>query len=224
MAFLRVCSGVFERDMTVHHSRQERQIRLSRPHRLFAQGRETVEYAYPGDIVGLSNPGLFTIGDTVSSASQIHFDTIPPFQPEIFAQLHNQSMDKYKQFNKGIEQLREEGVIQILFPVDTGRREPILAAVGDLQFDVVMARLSAEYNVEASIKRLNHTIACWVSGDEQVINSVYWPLESRRTLDHQNRLVILFESLWQLKHIIKNQPKLHFSDITGQPFLPASDL
>ena len=152
MAFIRICSGRFEKDMTVFHTRLNRSVRMSRPHRLFAQKRETVDEAYPGDVIGLTNPGLFVVGDTVSGGPNLQFAPIPPFQPEQFALLRNLHLDKYKQFNKGISQLAEEGVIQVLYPLDSARREPILAAVGQLQFDVVVARLAAEYQVEAQYR------------------------------------------------------------------------
>jgi peptide chain release factor 3 len=216
MAFLRVCSGRFEKDMTVHNPRLGQNIRMSRPHRLFAQDRETVEVAYPGDIVGLSNPGVFAIGDTVCGNDETFtFTAIPPFQPELFAILRNLSMEKYKQFNKGIEQLREEGVVRVFYPMDSGRREPILAAVGELQFDVVLARLEAEYNVEAKVERLSYSLACWVKGDGADIQKVRWPSQSLRTRDEHDQLVVLFDSSWQARYTQQDHPNVQFKDITG---------
>lgn len=217
MAFLRVCSGRFEKDMLVHNPRLGQNIRMSRPHRLFAQDRETIDVAYPGDIVGLSNPGVFAIGDTVcGNGEAFTFTAIPPFQPELFGILRSQSMDKYKQFNKGVEQLREEGVVRVLYPIDSGRREPVLAAVGELQFDVVLARLSAEYNVEARVDRLSYSVACWVSGEESVLAKMRLPSQSMRLLDDQQHWVILFESVWQARYAQQDNPNVTFKDITGQ--------
>jgi len=218
MAFLRVCSGRFEKDVVVHNPRLKQSIRTSRPNKLFAQDRETIDVAYPGDIIGLSNPGVFAIGDTINADTDAFmFSDIPPFQPELFAILHSETTEKYKQFNKGVVELREEGVIRILYPQSTGRHEPILAAVGELQFDVVLARLQAEYNVEARVEHLSHSCACWVAGDKAVINKVRWPSQSLRTLDANEQLVVLFESKWQAQYTLKDNPGLEFKDIAGNP-------
>ncbi|MBA3871150.1 MAG: peptide chain release factor 3 [Anaerolineae bacterium] len=212
MAFLRVCSGHFEKDMMVFHPRLGRKVRMSRPHRLFARDRETVEEAYPGDVIGFSNPGIFRIGDTVCESDSFQYAPIPPFQPEVFATLRNMTMEKYKQFNKGLEQLMEEGVVQVLYI--NGQREPILGAVGDLQFEVVVSRLAAEYNVETTIERSNYTEARWVSGTEADINNMYISFQSQRTLDQYKRTVILFLTSWDMKYCIEKNPKLKFSTIT----------
>lgn len=214
MAFLRICSGRFEKDMMVHHPRLGRKVRMSRPHRLFARDRETVDEAYPGDVIGFSNPGIFRIGDTVCAGDSFEYAPIPPFQPECFAILRNLTMEKYKQFNKGLEQLREEGVVQVLYAVDAGRREPILGAVGDLQFEVVVARLAAEYNVETMIERMSYSDARWVIGEEADIRSMYLPFQSLRTRDQDDRTVILLASAWDMKHCIERNSKLKFYTVT----------
>jgi peptide chain release factor 3 len=210
MAFLRVCSGRFEKDMQVHHPRLGRQVRMSRPHRLFARDRETVDEAFPGDVIGLSNPGIFTIGDTVCAGDTFEYAPIPRFQPECFAILRNQTIEKYKQFNKGLAQLQEEGVVQVLYATDQTRREPILAVVGELQFDVVTARLAAEYNVNAAIERMPYSEARWVVGEETALNSLYLPYESLRVRDPQQRMVVLFARQWDLKYCIEKNPELEF--------------
>lgn len=214
MAFLRVCSGRFEKDMMVYHPRLGRKIRMTRPHRLFARERETVEEAYPGDVIGLSNPGIFTIGDTVCAGDIFQYAAIPPFQPECFATLRNVSLEKYKQFNKGLEQLREEGVIQVIYALDQTRREPILAAVGQLQFDVVVARMAAEYNVETIINPITYTCARWLVGDDAAIESAYVSMQSLRARDHQNRPVVLFVSEWEMKYCIEKNPSIKFCTIS----------
>lgn len=215
LAFLRVCSGKFTKDMSVHHARLDRTIRMSRPHRLFARDRETLEEAYPGDVIGLSNPGLFHIGDTVSAGEPVRFDAIPPFQPEHFARLRNRDVGKYKQFDKGIEQLQEEGVVQVLIGVNNTRREPILAAVGILQFDVVLARLEAEYNVDAYLDPLHHTVARWVLGDPDEIAKVRWPTDAIAARDVFENLVVLFSSPWSMNTCAEMNPKLEFLDAAG---------
>ncbi len=218
LAFMRVCSGKFEKDMMVNHPRLGRKIRITRPHRLFARERETVDEAYPGDVIGLSNPGTFVIGDTVTSGDPFNYAPIPPFQPECFAVLRNISMEKFKQFNKGVDQLRQEGVVQVMYSADQLRREPILGAVGELQFEVIVARLQAEYNVETVIERLPYSIACWVDGDETEIRTIRWSSVSMRLLDYDKRLVVLLDSIWQLRYTIKDHPNLKFTDIAGNPF------
>jgi peptide chain release factor 3 len=217
MAFLRICSGRFEKDMTVFHPRLNRKVRMSRPHRLFAQERDTVEEAYPGDVIGLNNPGLFTIGDTVCTGTELRFEPIPPFQPERFGLLRNLSLDKYKQFNKGVDQLMEEGVIQVLYATDSLRREPILAAVGDLQFDVVVARLAAEYNVQAVVKPLEYACARWVVARPEQVGSIQWPSQCLRVRDSKGHLVVLFSSTWEMNYCIEKNPKVSFCEVGDVP-------
>lgn len=214
MAFLRICSGRFEKDMLVQHPRLGRQIRMSRPHRLFARDRETVDEAYAGDVIGLSNPGIFRIGDTVCVGDPFEYAPIPPFQPECFVILRNLTMEKYKQFNKGLGQLREEGVVQVLYATDAGRREPILGAVGNLQFEVVVSRLAAEYNVEAVVEPVPYSEARWVIGDEADISTMYLSSQSLRTRDQDQRTVILFASAWDLKYCIEKNPQLKFFTVS----------
>jgi peptide chain release factor 3 len=212
MAFLRVYSGRFEKDMMVHHPRLGRKVRMSRPHRLFARDRETVEEAYPGDVIGFSNPGIFRIGDTVCENGTFSYPPIPAFQPECYATLRNMTMEKYKQFNKGLEQLWEEGVVQVFYV--NGQREPILGAVGELQFEVVVSRLKAEYGVEAMIGPSSYTEARWVSGSEADISDMYLPSQSLRTHDQYQRTVILFGGSWDMKYCIEKNPKLKFLTVS----------
>ncbi len=218
LAFMRICSGRFEKDMTVSHPRLGRKVRMTRPHRLFARDRETVEEAFAGDVIGLSNPGIFTIGDTVCVGESFSYPSIPRFQPEVFARLRNVSIEKYKQFNKGLEQLLQEGVVQVLYGVDSTRHEPILCAVGQLQFEVVASRLQAEYNVETSIDLMPSSVAAWIEGDEDDIRAAHWPMQSIRTRDDHDRWVILFETPWQLNYARKELKHLRFVDIAGNPF------
>ena len=147
MAFIRICSGRFERDLVVKHSRLNREVRLSRPHGMVAGERTTIDYAYAGDIIGVINPSLFAIGDTVSLTGGFTFKPLPQFQPEIFARLQPKDIGKRKSFDKGIHQLTNEGAIQLLKAY--GRDdELIFAAVGQLQFEVMQYRLKDEYGVD----------------------------------------------------------------------------
>ena len=132
-------------------------------------------------------------------------------------------MDRFKQFNKGLEQLQEEGVIQVLYAQDQMRREPILAAVGQLQFDVVMARLQAEYNVEAVLDGMSYSEARWVVGAETDIAHMYLPSQSLRARDHLGRTVILFSSAWDVKYAVEKNPSLKICTITEAWELERSD-
>jgi peptide chain release factor 3 len=215
MAFLRVCSGRFEKDMLVHHARLGRKIRMARPHRLFAQARETAEEAYPGDVVGLVNPGLFVIGDTLSSGAPIQFDAVPRFAPEVFGLLRNQDVSRYKQFHKGLRQLEEEGAIQVFLPEGAVRLEPILAAVGELQFDVVVARLRAEYGVETAVDRLAATCVRWVEGSPDAIQALFRSAGSgiRQARDRDGRLVALFASEWEIGYCQRQNPDVLLKEL-----------
>jgi peptide chain release factor 3 len=217
MAFLRICSGTFNKDMTVYHPRMAQSMRVSRPHRLFARERETVETAYPGDVIGLSNPGIFAIGDTVTGGERLHFAAIPAFPSEHFGRLRNLKVEKYKQFNKGLEQLMQESVVQVFYPMHQVRREPVLGAVGMLQFDVVVARLASEYNVEAQIDPLSYVAARWVTGTPEALAAAKYPSQSMRTEDRYGNLVVLFTSTWELNYCMENNPNLTFHEVS--PFL-----
>jgi len=214
MAFMRVCSGQFRKDMTVFHPRLQRDIRLSNAFRLFGREREPIEEAFPGDVIGVISPGLFSIGDTVTTGKPLSFARIPRFPPEHFGVLVNNDFSRYKQFNKGLEQLEEEGAVQVLYAEDSPRREPILAAVGQLQFDVVLSRLMDEYGVKARVDRLPFTCARWVKADRKAIEIVSLSRRSnRRCRDLQGRLVILFSSTWDLEYTQKQNPDITFIEI-----------
>ncbi len=211
VAYLRVVSGRFERDMTVRHARSGRSVRLSRPMKLFGQDRETVEEGYAGDVVGLINPGLFGIGDTVATESIGSFPPLPRFQAEHFARLLNTRGDRYKQFQRGVEQIEEEGGIQLLHPVDSGSREPILAAVGALQFDVVQHRLEAEYGVETRLEQLGYEFARWVRGTPADLSSLGNGRGRLRCEDRFGNQVVLFSTRYDLAYAQENFSSITFS-------------
>jgi peptide chain release factor 3 len=211
VAFLRVCSGRFARDMEVWHPRLKRKVRLAPPLRLFGQDREVLDEAYAGDVVGVINPGLFTIGDTVSERPIGTFPPLPRFQPEHFAQLRSAQTDRYKQFLKGLTQIEEEGAIQLFYPVASGRREPILAAVGALQFDVVRARLETEYNVETILEPLSYSAVRWVEGDAAEISNIGSMRGRMRAEDRHEQPVILFTTSWDLRYAEENASAVTFS-------------
>ena len=221
VAFLRVCSGRFSRDMEVWHPRQRRKVRLASPLRLFGQDREVVEEAFAGDVVGLINPGLFAIGDTVSEREIGTFPALPRFQPEHFALLRHTRADRYKQFLKGLAQIEEEGGVQVFYPVSSGTREPILAAVGALQFDVVRYRLEAEYNVQTVLEPMAYGFARWVEGDPIAVAGLADARGRLRAEDRDGRTVLLFTTAWDLRYAEENAGALVFSAEPGVP--PAPD-
>jgi len=215
VAFLRVCSGRFAREMEVWHPRLKRKVRLAPPLRLFGQDREVLEEAYAGDVVGVINPGVFAIGDTVSERDLGVFPPLPRFQPEHFAQLRSSQADRYKQFLKGLTQIEEEGAIQLFYPVSSGRREPILAAVGALQFDVVQFRLEAEYNVETIIEPLTYSAVRWVGGDGDEIAALGTGRGRLRAEDRDGDPVILFSTSWDLRYAVENAKDVRFFETSA---------
>jgi peptide chain release factor 3 len=211
IAFMRVCSGRFERDMTVRNVRSGKDVRLTRAMKLFASDREVVEEAYAGDVVGLANPGTFAIGDTLCDGVPLRYDGIPPFPPEHFALVRNVDTASYKSFQKGIAQLREEGAIQVFHSADAARAEPVLAAVGPLQFEVTKYRLQSEYNVRTELTGLPYTLAVRVGGDLATIAAAAWPSNARLVYDWNDRPVALFESEWSMRLAQEWNPKLELS-------------
>jgi peptide chain release factor 3 len=213
MAFLRVCSGHFRKDMIAHHLRLGQNVRMSRAYRLFARERESIDEAFPGDVIGVVSPGLFAIGDMVTTGDLVPLVKIPRFTPEHFGVLSNDDISRYKQFRKGLEQLEEEGVVQVFHAEDNHRREPILAAVGELQFDVVLARLQDEYGVEARLSRSPYASARWIEADDAEPGRLLLPTQGTlRCRDAQGRLVILFASSWELRYSQEKNPDVVFAE------------
>ncbi|MEK7324384.1 MAG: peptide chain release factor 3 [Chloroflexota bacterium] len=210
VAFLRVCSGRFERDMSVHHPQSGKAIRLPRPYKFFANERELLEEAFPGDIIGLPNNGSFAIGDTLVAGERFEFAPIPRFQPEHFALLRNSDIGKQKQFQKGLRQLETEGAMQVLYDVDARQRDPILAAVGQLQFDVVRARLEAEYGVATILEPLPYRFSRWVNGPADEVDRLPWGHGLLKARDSQERLVALFKSQFDLDYCLQKFPEVKF--------------
>jgi len=213
VAFIRVCTGKFEKDMTVKQARTGKTIRLSRPQKLFAQGRESLDVAYPGDVIGLNNPGVFAIGDTIYNGQKIEYEGIPCFSPEIFAYLKNPNPSKFKQFQKGITELREEGAIQIMYSADDFKRDPILAAVGQLQLEVVQFRLQNEYGVETTLEPLPYSVARWVTGGWSALEKAGRLFNTLVVKDNWDRPVLLFKNEWNLQQIKEDHPELKLNSI-----------
>jgi peptide chain release factor 3 len=208
IAFVRVCSGKFEKDMLVSHARTGKSLRLSRPQKLFGQDREVLEDAYPGDVIGLNNPGMFAIGDTIYTGQRLEFDGIPCFSPEIFAYLRNPNPSKFKSFRKGVSELREEGAVQIMYSTDEAKRDPILAVVGQLQLEVVQYRLQSEYGVETLLEPLPYSVARWVEGGWEALEKVGRLFNSVTVKDSWGRPVLLFRNEWNLQQVEADHPEL----------------
>lgn len=211
VAFVRVCSGKFEKDMVVNHARLDKTVRLSHPQKLFAQGRESLEEAYPGDVIGLNNPGVFAIGDTIYQGKKLEYAGIPCFSPEMFAYLKNPNPSKYKQFQKGVSELREEGAVQIMFSTDESKRDPILAAVGQLQFEVVQFRLQNEYNVDTLLEALPFSVARWVDGGWEALEKVGRLFNTATVKDSWGRPVLLFRNEWNCQQVEMEHRELMLS-------------
>ena len=213
VAFIRVCSGKFEKDMVVNHARSGKNVRLSHPQKLFAQGRQSLEEAYPGDVIGLNNPGVFAIGDTIYLGQKLEFDGIPCFSPELFAFLRNPNPSKFKQFRKGVNELREEGAVQIMYSADESKRDPILAAVGQLQFEVVQFRLQNEYGVDTLLDLLPYSVARWVTGGWSALEKAGRLFNTTTVKDSWGRPVLLFRNEWNCQQVEGDHPDLKLSTI-----------
>ena len=215
IAFLRVCSGKFERDMTVLHPRGGKKVRISSSHKLFGNERETVDEAYPGDIIGIVGHDTFGIGDTLTTDPAISYKEIPRFTPEAFAYLHNPNTGKYKQFRQGLDQLLQEGVIQVLHLRNAASKVPLLAAVGPLQFEVVQFRLESEYGAASRLESAPWTVVRWLPPDfkDPELDALSLPTGARLALDMGNHPVVLFANDWSANYFAETNPKAPLSSL-----------
>ena len=220
MAFLRICSGKYEKNMTVNHLRIGKKITLAQPQQFMAQDRNIVEDAYAGDIIGIFDPGHFRIGDTlISTNRKFEFDPIPVFPPENFARVAPKDSMKRKQFLKGIEQLSQEGAVQLYKQPDIGTETYIMGVVGVLQFDVLEYRLKSEYGVDILRTPLNYRLARWVKSDAEGVDfdphKMTLTSTSCLVLDRDDEPVVLFESDWAVQWAVDHNEalKLRFEDI-----------
>jgi len=217
IAFMRVCSGKFTRDMPAIHSRTGKLVRLSNSAKLFGQQRETVDVGYPGDIVGLVGHDEFGIGDTLAEDPTIVYNEIPRFPPEVFAILHNPTPSNYKRFRDGLSQLRQEGVVQMFQLKNSGSVSPVLAAVGQLQFEVVQYRLENEYGAPTRMEPANWKFLRWVdpTSDLEKLFGALLPTGCVHAVDLKEQPVILFTDEWALNFFQEKRPEFKLSD---QPF------
>ncbi len=211
VAFMRVCSGKFTRNMSVKHARLKKDMKLSKPLHFFAQERVVIEDAWPGDIVGLlDTSGELRIGDTLCEGKVFEYEGVPRFSPEHFASVMILDPMKRKQLKKGLEQLAEEGVVQVYRQRGLGDKDPILGAVGALQFEVLEQRLKSEYNVQAKIERLPYIHARWVQGTGLDADYFERREDTRCLEDRDGQPVILFKSDWGLRFAEENYKGLQF--------------
>jgi peptide chain release factor 3 len=210
IAFLRVCSGRFERGMSVNHVRSGKKIKLPQPQQFLAQDRDILEEAYPGDVVGLFDPGIFRIGDTLCAEGTFEFEKLPQFSPEHFAKIFNLDISKYKQFQKGIRQLKEEGMVQIFRTFMDGAEEIIVGVVGELQFEVLEYRLANEYGTKIKLDYLSFRLARWVKSEKTVDPGDLRGLKNLCVKDQDDRLVVLLEDEYYLNRLKDKYPEIIF--------------
>jgi len=208
IAFLRVCSGRFERNKNYHHVRLDKDLRFSAPYSFMARQKEVIDDAYPGDVVGLFDTGNFKIGDTMTEGENFYFTGMPSFSPEIFKEVINKDPLKTKQLEKGLRQLTDEGVAQ-LFTQHGGNRK-IIGCVGDLQFEVIQYRLLQEYGASVNFVPLAFYKACWITGDKKKIEDFVRFKQANVMEDKDGNLVYLAQSEWFLNTERQNNPDIEF--------------
>ncbi len=213
IAFMRVCSGIFKRGEDVWHARAERMIKPAQPQSFMADERKGVDEAYPGDIIGLFDPGIFALGDTLCTGRRVKYAGIPLFAPEHFSRVWVLDSLRRKQFQKGVTQLAEEGAVQTFKYVGTGREDYIVGVVGVLQFDVLMHRLKSEYGVEASIEPLSFRHVRWIAKSAVPPDKLRLISSTKRGVDRRDRDVLLFENDWSIHWALENNDGLELTDV-----------
>lgn len=200
IAFMRICSGEFEAGMDVYHIQGGKKVRLSQPQQLMAKERKMVEKAYGGDIIGVFDPGIFSIGDTLTaSGDRFAYEGIPTFAPEHFARVRQVDTMKRKQFIKGINQIAQEGAIQIFQEYNTGMEEIIVGVVGVLQFDVLKFRLENEYNVEILMDSLPYEYIRWIGNEDMNLDTLTGTSDMKKVKDLKGRPLLLFVNEWSIR-------------------------
>jgi peptide chain release factor 3 len=209
IAFLRVCSGKFERNKYFHHVRLDKDVRFSNPYSFLARNKDVIEEAYPGDVVGLFDTGTFKIGDTMTEGEDFYFTGIPSFSPEIFKELVNKDPMKTKQLEKGIMQLTDEGVAQLF--TQFGGQKKIIGCVGELQFEVIQYRLLQEYGASCEFRPQALYKACWItSKDPKKLDDFTRFKSTNIATDKDGHLVYLAQSEWFLNTERQNNPDIEF--------------
>lgn len=214
IAFMRICSGKFTACMEANHVQGGKKIRLSQPQQMMAQERHIVEEAYAGDIIGVFDPGIFSIGDTIcSSNKKFMFDGIPTFAPEHFARVRQIDTMKRKQFIKGISQIAQEGAIQIFQEYNTGMEEIIVGVVGVLQFEVLEYRLKNEYNVDIKLETLPYEHIRWIENPQEVdVNRIVGTSDMKKIKDLKGNPLLVFANSWSVNMVLERNEGLKLSE------------
>jgi peptide chain release factor 3 len=214
IAFMRVVSGVFERGMEVVVARTGKKLRLSKPHSFMASERSIVEDAVPGDIVGLYDPGELRLADTLFVGDTLKFAGIPRFAPEFFARIRLKDPTKRKHLTNGLNQLSQEGTVQLFYREGLGKADPYLGAVGLLQFEVLQTRLLNEYNTKAELERAPFTVARWVGGAQSGLDWLKARPDYLLVEDRYGHPVVLSASPWPLNYAVQEAPGLELTDVS----------
>ncbi len=214
IAFARICSGRFERGMDVLHVQSGKKLKLAQSTQMMASERETVDEAFAGDIIGLFDPGVFSIGDTITTAkTPFAYEGIPTFAPEHFSRISQVDTMKRKQFVKGMEQIAQEGAIQIFKELGGGMEEVIVGVVGVLQFEVLQFRLKSEYNVEIRRQDLPYGYIRWIDNDDVDPKALNLTSDTKRVEDFKGRRLLLFTSPWNITWAEEHNPGLRLSEV-----------
>ncbi|WP_099205226.1 peptide chain release factor 3 [Scatolibacter rhodanostii] len=215
IAFIRICSGKFEKGMDVDHVQSGRKVKLSQPQQLMAESREMIEEAYAGDIIGIFDPGIFSIGDTLCSpGKKVLFEGIPTFAPEIFSLVRQKDTMKRKQFVKGATQIAQEGAIQIFQEINSGMEEIIVGVVGVLQFDVFKHRMENEYNVEIIMNTLPFQFIRWIDNPEIDLKKLSLTSDTKKVQDTKGRYLLLFSNEWSIRWALEHNEGLLLSEFS----------
>lgn len=217
IAFIRICSGKFIKGMQVHLSSSNKTVRLAQPQQFMAQDRVIVEEAYAGDIIGVHDPGIFHIGDTLSDhATELFYEPIPSFSPEHFAKVYTKNSMKRKQFIKGIHQLAEEGTIQVFKRPNVGVEELIIGVVGVLQFDILAFRLENEYRVEIAIEPLQYQYIRWIASDSYQPDKLAMTMDTLLVEDHEQHPVLLFQNQWSIQQLENKNKGIQLMELSNR--------
>ena len=208
IAFLRVCSGKFERNKYYHHVRLDKDVRFSNPYSFLARDKDVIQEAFPGDVVGLFDTGNFKIGDTLTEGEEFYFTGIPSFSPEIFKEVVNKDPMKTKQLEKGLLQLTDEGVAQLF--TQFGGNKKIIGCVGELQFEVIQYRLLHEYSASCEFRSLPYYKACWVTSTDPKKLEEFMRFKNNVAQDKDGHPVYLAQSEWFLNTERTNNPEIQF--------------
>ncbi|MDO4787717.1 MAG: peptide chain release factor 3 [Johnsonella sp.] len=214
IAFMRICTGRYSPGMEVFHTQGGKKIRLNQSTQMMADERKIVEEAYAGDIIGVFDPGIFSIGDTLSSAKErLEFEGIPTFAPEHFARVRQVDTMKRKQFIKGVYQIAQEGAIQIFQEFNTGMEEIIVGVVGQLQFDVLSYRLENEYNVEIKLEKLPYEHIRWIENPDEIdTDKLQGTSDMKKIKDLKERPLLIFINPWSIRMVEERNPGLRLSE------------